>query len=179
MIRSIRILTPLGTAIEVDLVARPRAGRWSPGVQVTIGWEKGSAEAHELRDWIAWYAEQILGPDAPMLLAAGELWSPLRDGDLERPGDPRFAGRVFAEVTSDCGRHVVDFRPGGSRECIPYPEPEADPIFGPGSGLQLSTCIATFEGCPALWLMGGIAVRRGAPGWETWLTTLMARQASA
>jgi hypothetical protein len=179
MIRSIRILSPLGTALEVDMVPRPRPGRWSPGIVVTIGWEKGSAEAHDLREWIAFYSEWVLGPDAPMLLAAGELWSPLRDGDLERPEDPRFAGKVFAEFTAPKGNHVVDFRPGGSRNCIPYPEREADPIFGPGSGLQLSALIATFDGCPALWLMGGIAVRRGAPGWETWLTTMMARQARA
>lgn len=176
MMGRLPIFTPLGTALEVDLVPLPLSSGWSQDILLTIGWGKESDGVRKIREWVSWYAEMTLGAEAPALLASGEIWSPLRDGEVERPGDPRFAGKVFAELRAYGDIiYIVDKRPGGSGNCIWFPNPETDPIFGPGSELQVSAMVMINEGCPVLRLCGGIAVRRGAPGWEMGPTTSRAR----
>jgi hypothetical protein len=48
------------------------------------------------------------GPKAPELFKAGKLKYPIRDGDVERPDDPVFAGQVFVTASSTNQPGIVD-----------------------------------------------------------------------
>jgi hypothetical protein len=167
---AVRIVTPPGLAVAAALLAPPRARTGPVQLRLTLAWDRGGEGAAGMERWIDHVAAELIGPDAPARIASGELPSPLRDGDAVHPGDPRYAGRVFTELSGEV-EAILDARRRGSRTSLDPLDPRTFELVAPGCVLRAMTylwvCRENGDGVHAQ-LTGMIALVRAAPGWELW-----------
>ena len=110
--KSIQLTLPPGLGCYVSLF-QPREFQndGKPMYSVVMVWPKDNLAAlAPLKQAIIDVATTKFGANAKELLKAGKLRMPLRDGDLEHPEDPVFAGCVFMNFKSKGAPAVVDRR---------------------------------------------------------------------
>jgi hypothetical protein len=175
--RALRIVTPPGITLAAVLVKPPRSTRGPIELRLTLAWERGSDGAARMARSVDLVAKELLGPDAPERIRAGELRSPLRDGDAEHPADARRAGHVFAEIAGEV-QAIVDLRRPHARRALDPLDPATFELIGEGSILRAMTYLFASselaDGVHAQ-LTESIAVIRGAPGRELWEPTAVIR----
>jgi hypothetical protein len=171
--RALEFVTPPGITLAATLVKPPRSSRGPIELRLTLAWERGSDGAARMARAVELAAKELLGPEAPARIRAGELRSPLRDGDAEHPADARHAGRVFAEISGEV-QAILDLRRPESRRALDPLDPATFELIGEGSILRAMTYLwassESDDGVHAQ-LRESIAVVRGAPGCELWEPT--------
>ncbi len=167
---ALRIVTPPALALEVQLKAPPRAATAPVALELGLAWKRGGEGAVAMQRLVDHVARELIGPDAPARIRAGELPSPLRDGDAEHPCDERYARRVFVRLSGEV-REIVDTRAQSSRRLLDPLDPATFALLGPGSVLRATTylwvCRENGDGVHAQ-LTGTILVLQAPPGWELW-----------
>lgn len=163
--RVLQTVTPPGLVVAASFELPDHA----PGVlraTLTVAWEPGSAEAERMERSILEVAEELLGPDAPLLVRSGEVWGPLRRGDLERPRDPACRGRVFVDFRGDL-EVLLDARAAPPVRLDPS-NPAHLALVAPGSLVRVNAFVVAAGGCVQVELAGAVAVVRAAPGAGAW-----------
>lgn len=110
--KSVQLTLPPGLGCYVNLF-QPREFQndGKPMYSVVMVWPKDRlAELAPLKQAIIDVATTKFGAAAKDQLKAGKLRMPLRDGDIEHPEDPIFAGCVFMNLKSKGAPAIVDRR---------------------------------------------------------------------
>ena len=108
------ILPPaLGSYVTIFTPRASEEGK-EPKFSISLLWDKEDGKTPKslaaLNKIVEEVAIQKFGPKAPQMLATGKLRHPLRDGDIDRPDDKVYAGKVFASASATKDRQpgVVD-----------------------------------------------------------------------
>ncbi len=106
------IKTPIFTGSYVNLF-RPRASEEGkePKYSICMLYKKEDFEAGKLKDLekaIIQTAQKKFGPKAEAMLKTGKIRGWFRDGDVEKPESPEYAGMVFLNASTTRKPGVVD-----------------------------------------------------------------------
>lgn len=109
IVKKLVLIPALGSYVTVF---KPRAfEQGEPKFSIVLLWEKSEKEKLKaLTQSIVEVATQAFGANALELLKAGKLKNPLRDGDLDKPGDTLYKGKLFLTASANADRQpgVVD-----------------------------------------------------------------------
>ena len=87
--------------------AKDAAGK-KPSYEVCLLLEKNDPFIGQMKQAIAKIATEAFGPMAVEQLKSGKIKNPLHDGDVDRPEDKNFAGKVYFNAKSTREVQVVD-----------------------------------------------------------------------
>ena len=110
---NILILPPaLGSYANIFVAREIEGSNSGPKFSVCLLWDKEEKGLAPLRARIEAVAVAKFGPSAKSWLAqsGGKFWNPIKDGDIEKPEDPVYKGKVFMNVSSKNAPQVCDMQ---------------------------------------------------------------------